>query len=88
MWALDPRCAAGSFMLVTAAPRAEAQSLGTGVMQANLPQATSEPGVAAGVVTVSLLPRPQGCGSLRMGPQNFGDLAHGAEACHHDSQGG
>lgn len=28
MWALDPRCAAGSFILVTAAPRAEAQSLG------------------------------------------------------------
>lgn len=40
------------------------------------------------MVTVSLLPRPQGCRSLRMGPQNFGDLAHGAEACHRDSQGG
>ena len=60
----------------------------TGVTQANLPQAASEPGVAAGMVTVSLLPGPRGCGSLRMGPRNFGDLAHGAEVRHHDSQGG
>lgn len=42
----------------------------------------------AGMVTVSLLLRLRGCGYLRTGPQNFGDLAHGAEVFHHDSQGG